>query len=121
MHRKIGASGLNLIQTYLQYLKNKEKTTMTRKQYAAIKSAQETMNQIQTIVDAVAHAPTTAFSAAKQVAELAAKWNHDFKDCDPSWQVPQAQAQNQGQAPLNIPDARRTAMSSGRPSAFAAV
>lgn len=66
---------------------------MTRKQFAAIKAAQETMAAIQDLAEAVKSKPTTAYATTKQVAELAAKWNHDFKDCDPGWK-PQVQQQS---------------------------
>lgn len=62
---------------------------MTKKSFAAIKSAQEVMCQIQQLAEAVAHKPTTAYATMKQIQELAAKWNADFGDVDPAWRPPQ--------------------------------
>lgn len=65
---------------------------MTRKSFAAIKSAQEMMAKIEELAAAVEHKPTTAYRTMKEIKALAAKWNADFQDCDPAWQPPQKAA-----------------------------
>lgn len=62
---------------------------MTKKCFAAIKSAQEDMKQIEELLDDVMHSPTKAYGTAKAVKEIAAKWNNDFADVDPTWQPPE--------------------------------
>ena len=67
---------------------------MTRKSYAAIKSAQEALAKIFELAEEAAHKPTTACKNAKEIATLAGKWNSDFADCDPAWQAPQRTTTN---------------------------
>lgn len=52
---------------------------MTRKSFAAIKSAQDIIPKIQAL------AASGAEDALEKIQALAAKWNHDFADCDPYW------------------------------------
>ena len=67
---------------------------MTRKSFAAIKSAQEVLAKIQALADEAAHKPTSACKNAKEIVELASGWNKDFADCDPAWQAPQRATTN---------------------------
>ena len=76
---------------------------MSRKNYAAIKSAQEIMADIQKMTEGVLHKPTSAFSNIKEINARVSKWNSDFGDCDPSW-APSANAQ---------PSARQSAIALG--------
>lgn len=62
--------------------------SMSKKNYAAIKSAQEIMKQIQDMTESVLHKPTSAFANIKEVNALVTKWNTDFGDCDPAWVPP---------------------------------
>ena len=70
---------------------------MTRKSFAAIKSAQEALKLIHELAEEAAHKPMVACKNAKQISAIAAKWNADFADCDPAWQAPQ-RAVNNGHA-----------------------
>lgn len=77
--------------------------SMSRKNFAAIKSAQEIMQQIQEMTESVLHKPTSAFANIKEINERVSKWNSDFGDCDPAW-VPPTNAQ---------PSARQSAIALG--------
>lgn len=65
---------------------------MTTKAYAAIKSAQEVMAEIEKLSDAVTHKPTTAYATVKKILAMSARWNNDFHDVDPGWRPPQKDA-----------------------------
>ena len=67
---------------------------MTRKSYAAIKSAQEALAKIYKLAEEAAHKPMTACKNAKEMSAIAKKWNDDFADCDPAWQAPQRATTN---------------------------
>lgn len=67
---------------------------MTKKSFAAIKSAQEIMSKIQEMSEEASHKPMTAFSTLKEILSMVEKWNADFQDCDPAWQPPQKNMQN---------------------------
>lgn len=58
---------------------------MTKKCFAAIKSAQETMKEIETMANETLHSPPRAYSTVKSVLSLVEKWNADFGDVDPAW------------------------------------
>lgn len=76
---------------------------MTSRNYAAIKSSQENMKEIEAMAEAAMHAPTTAFKTLKDILVKAQKWNQDFANCDPGWKPP-VQAQ---------PTVRQNAMALG--------
>ena len=78
---------------------------MTKKSFAAIKSAQETMAKIEELAEQVMHKPTSAYSVMKEIKAISGKWNGDFADVDPAWQPPQ-KAQPQ-------PNLRQSAMALG--------
>lgn len=62
---------------------------MTKKCFAAIKSAQETMKDIlNTAWDALAR-PDHEDAALNDILAKAEKWNADFGDVDPAWQPPE--------------------------------
>lgn len=61
---------------------------MNKRHYAAIKSAQENMSEIEALAEAAMHAPTTAFKTLKEILAKSQKWNNDFQSCDPAWMPP---------------------------------
>ncbi len=66
---------------------------MTKKCFAAIKTAQETMEYIETRAKDVLQHPERAFAALSDILAKAEKWNADFGDVDPAWQPPDANEQ----------------------------
>lgn len=76
---------------------------MNKMHYAAIKSSQENMKDIQAMAESVMHAPTTAFKTMKEILAKVEKWNHDFGNCDPAWVPPVTEK----------PTARQNAMALG--------
>ena len=75
---------------------------MSKRNFAAIKSAQETMKELEALAEAATHAPTTAFKTLKEVLAKTQKWNKDFGSCDPAWMPPTPE-----------PSVRQTAMALG--------
>ena len=66
---------------------------MTRKNFAALKSAQEVMAKVQQLAAEAIADPTKALTCLTEIQSLTDKWNGDFGNCDPAWQPPmQAQS-----------------------------
>lgn len=58
---------------------------MTKKCFACIKSAQETMDNILNLTESAMNQPMTALKTLVRINEIAKKWNADFGDVDPAW------------------------------------
>ena len=62
---------------------------MTKKCFAAIKSAQETMKYIEKAAKDALAQPDRTYAALNDIFTSAEKWNADFSDVDPAWQPPE--------------------------------
>ena len=62
---------------------------MTKKCFAAIKSAQETMEYIEKTARNALTQPDRAYAALNDTLTKAEKWNADFSNVDPAWQPPE--------------------------------